>query len=1008
MTILHICWRDHQLAVWGEQESGIDELPFATSGQGVQPSPFDAGSDKLCGILKDLVWEEADFRSVPLALALPTVRLPRGEQPVPSQPFLCGAALPEHDKAHLTPWNVTAVHLSWRMAFTLLGRVSERRLADEVFAAAELLAVADLFRYVGALVARGKFLPDLRTGAGGDYEAWWRPVIDGAEQGRLEALAARVPPVASCGRAQALLEELTDRLVRFSVVTTLSRAQAERGKFYSVHDAWFSTLRGEERTIRWKEPHELEALRENVCRWRRPVEGGHTKGVSLLFQLEEPDGPETPWFLQVRLSNGAQTYAFPQTVGGSAGGPCADEHVLLSLGQAVMLFSPLTRAEAHGNGFGCLLNTEEAHAFLSTSAALLEASGYGVRLPAWWHQGKAQAVALLADASPLAAVPDAQHTLDEKVEINWTVTLNGEPLTRQELEQLLKAQTPLVFFRGQWIQVEVRQLQDALRVWQRKSADTFSAMEVVRLALGTAEHGGLEVSQVRGGGWLDPFLGRLSGEQTFELLPAPATFCGELRPYQMRGFSWLSFLRTWGFGSCLADDMGLGKTIQALAFLLHEKERGEKRPVLLVGPMSVLGNWLREAQRFAPHLRCLIHHGPQRWHGDSFAREAQTVDVVITSYHLLYRDYTDLRKVGWAGILLDEAQNIKNPDTHQAQAARALQAEYRIALTGTPMENHVGDIWSIMDFLNPGMLGKRSVFREKFFRPIQSGTDSGARTRLRRVTTPFILRRLKTDKQIIADLPEKIEGKVYCPLTLEQARLYDEVLETFHREVELSEGIARRGLILAVLTRLKQICNHPANYLGQTQALARRSGKLVRLEEMLEETFARGESALVFTQYAEMGGLLKRDLCQTFGREMPFLHGGVPRKERERLVQTFQESAEPLAFILSLKAGGTGLNLTRASRVFHYDRWWNPAVEDQATDRAFRIGQTRNVMVHKFICNGTLEDRIDALIAHKTALASEIVTHGEAFLTELSNAELHEILSLSETAVADETEEDAR
>jgi len=529
---------------------------------------------------------------------------------------------------------------------------------------------------------------------------------------------------------------------------------------------------------------------------------------------------------------------------------------------------------------------------------------------------------------------------------------------------------------------------------------------VVRLALGAGGYGGLDVAHVRSGGWLAPFLQRLCGEQPFEVLPAPEDFCGELRPYQLRGFSWLVFLRTWGFGSCLADDMGLGKTIQALAFLLHEKKRGETRPVLLVGPMSVLGNWLREAQRFAPGLRCHIHHGPQRCHGESLVNQAREADVVITSYHLLYRDYSDLRKVGWAGILLDEAQNIKNPDTHQAQAARALQADYRMALTGTPMENHVGDVWSIMDFLNPGILGRRTVFREKFFRPIQSGTDPSARVRLRRVTTPFILRRLKTDKQIIADLPEKIEGKVYCPLTGEQARLYEEVLQSFQRDVELSEGIARRGLILAVLTRLKQVCNHPAHYLGQKQALAKRSGKLVRLEEMLEECFARGESALVFTQYAEMGALLKRHLCQVFACEMPFLHGGVPRRERDRLVQAFQESTQPLAFVLSLKAGGTGLNLTRATHVFHYDRWWNPAVEDQATDRAFRIGQTRNVMVHKFICGGTLEDRIDALIEHKTALAAEIVSSGEAFLTELSNAELRDILSLSSTAVAEESDEE--
>mgnify|MGYP001454580537 CR=1 FL=1 len=1013
MTILHICWLDNQLAVWGEQPARLSGALPVVEDKGARPSPFDVGEDRLASILTELLWEkEEGVRIGSLSLALPTASTPQGEYPVPSQPFLCETAdgelrpLSEAFPARLELWRVTAAHLSWRKAFALLGLASERRLADEVFAAEDLLVGADNFRYAGALVARGKFLPDLRRGSGSDFEAYWRPVIDGAEEQRVQALAARLPPVAACGRAprrvtDELLEELTDRLVRFSVVTTLSRAQAERGKFYSAHDAWFSALRGERRTIRWHPASDLEALRESVRHWRRPVELGLTKGAAILFQLDEPDDAEKPWFLRVRIKRGEQTCAFSAEVGKPADGYCAGEHLLLSLGQAGMLFPPLARAEAQAGGFGCLLRADEAYAFLTTSSALLEASGYGVLLPAWWSKGKPHAVALRADVSPQAA--GGRHTLEAKVDVNWTVTLNGEPLAPEELGQLLKAQTPLVFFRGQWIQVDVRQLQDALRVWQRKGVDTHSALDVVKLALGTAGHGGLDVAEVRGAGWLDPFLKRLRGEQTFEILPTPPLFCGELRPYQVRGFSWLAFLREWGFGACLADDMGLGKTIQALAFLLREKERGEKRPVLLVGPMSVLGNWLREAQRFAPALRCLLHHGAGRGHGDSFAREAQAVDLVITSYQLLYRDYTNLRKVRWAGILLDEAQNIKNPDTHQAQAARALQGDYRIALTGTPMENHVGDIWSIMDFLNPGLLGKRSVFREKFFRPIQSGTDPGARTRLKRVTMPFILRRLKTDKQIIADLPEKIEGKVYCPLTLEQARLYDEVLETFRRDVALSEGVQRRGLILAVLTRLKQVCNHPANYLGQTTAaLARRSGKLTRLEEMLEETFACGESALVFTQYAEMGALLKRYLCQTFAREMPFLHGGVPRKERDRLVQSFQESPEPLAFILSLKAGGTGLNLTRASRVFHYDRWWNPAVEDQATDRAFRIGQTHNVMVHKFICGGTLEDRIDALIEHKTALASEIVTSGEEFLTELSDAELDEVLRLSETVVDEE------
>ncbi len=1002
MVILHTCWREGRLCVWGEQEACEASPPAAAPSARPPVSPFDPGVDALrAALAKSWAGVEPAVPAVGhLSLTLPTRRLKTGSVPVPSQPFLFsleeGAAPPE-GLVGMQPWLVSAAECPWQTFFALLGRCAERRLADDVFAAEDLLAFAELFRYAGALVARGRFLPDLRQAADGVYEARWRPSIDREENRRLDALAGRLPASGCCGLpartvGEAFLDETLDRLVRLSVTTTLSRAHAERGKHYSAHDAWFSALRGESRAVRWEAARELDALCAQLDVWRRPVEGGRERDEQVALALTEPAAPAEPWFLQIAFA--------------SAPGGCPTENMLLSLGQAAMLFPPLSQAEQHLAGLGCQLTPEEAHAFLTVSSPLLVAAGFEVRLPAWWPQGAARALSLEADVTPQEGSAGQPENLPaERVDIRWTVTLDGEPVTREELEALLQAPSPLVFFRGRWILVDVRQLQSALRVGRRGADTAHSAMEVVRLALGVGSgQYGLDVSAVRGSGWLDPFLKRLRGEQTFETLPAPAAFHGELRPYQLRGYSWLAYLRHWGFGACLADDMGLGKTIQALAFLLHEKERGERRPVLLVGPMSVLGNWLKEAARFAPGLTCLLHHGPGRWHGDSFVREAQAADMVVTSYHLLYRDYVALRKVGWAGVLLDEAQNIKNPDTRQAQAARALQAEYRLALTGTPMENHVGDVWSLMDFLNPGMLGKREVFREKFFRPIQSGTDPGARSRLRRVTTPFILRRLKTDKQIIADLPEKVEGKVYCPLTREQARLYEAELEAFQRELAEAEGIGRRGLILAVLTRLKQICNHPAHYLKQTaQPLSHRSGKLARLEEMLEEVFERGESALVFTQYAEMGGLLKRHLCHTFGRDMPFLHGGVPRKERDRLVQAFQGSAEPLAFVLSLKAGGTGLNLTRATHVFHYDRWWNPAVENQATDRAFRIGQTRQVMVHKFICGGTLEERIDALIESKSALVGEIVTSGETFLTELSDEALREILALSETVVVDES-----
>jgi SNF2 family DNA or RNA helicase len=398
----------------------------------------------------------------------------------------------------------------------------------------------------------------------------------------------------------------------------------------------------------------------------------------------------------------------------------------------------------------------------------------------------------------------------------------------------------------------------------------------------------------------------------------------------------------------------------------------------------------------------LVHHGVDREKTAAFKRGVAKHAIVVTSYALLARDFETLREIQWGGVILDEAQNVKNPQTLQARAARALEAGYRIALTGTPVENHVGDLWSIMEFLNPGLLGSQAEFKKLFFTPIESGGDKPAAERLARLTRPFVLRRLKTDKSIIRDLPDKLEMKVFCNLTKEQAALYAAVGREAEAVIESADGIKRRGLILAALTKLKQICNHPAHFLGDGSELAGRSGKLARLCEMLEEVLESGERALVFTQYAEMGRLLQRHLGKTFGREVLFLHGGATRAERDLMVERFQAKGEgPAVFVLSLKAGGTGLNLTNATHVFHYDRWWNPAVENQATDRAHRIGQTKKVQVHKFICAGTLEEKIDAMLERKKQSAERIVGAGEGWLTELSNAELRQVFALSAEAVGD-------
>ena len=856
----------------------------------------------------------------------------------------------------------------------LLSRCGERRVENGVFADDSMLQANLVLRRVGELVAQGRFLPGIEEQDDGIWTARWRPL----DRSQVSALAPKIEA--------RLLECVTDALVRASVVTTLSDAQARNGHFYSAHDAWFAALRGESPVIRWKETADLRKLRDEIEVWNYPVTWQQQTSNTLRFELSPPDCGEESWPLKIQISGSNGLTPFPADLSNS---PLPRE-LLLALGQAVTFFPPLATAAGYDGRLECRLSRDEAYVFLVSAAQTLNYAGYEAAAADTIDLTNHSVEWVLEGGDTADNTPD----LDAALPVRWSLTIDGQPLSRDELSMLMNSNSPVISLRGRWIMADLKKLRDALRSAVRRTDDKLTAREIIRYAFGISDRNGLAVSTVRCGGWLQPLIRQLEGREDFSELEPPAGFTGTLRPYQLRGYSWLAFLRAWGFGACLADDMGLGKTIQALAFLLHEKAKGETRPVLLVAPMSVLGNWEREAARFAPGLRCRLHHGANRQRGDELLAAAGKTDVVLTSYALLHRDYTELRRIKWAGILLDEAQNIKNPDTRQSRAARALDADYRIALTGTPMENNVGDIWSILDFLNPGILGPRNQFRQNFFIPIQTGTDPDARLRLRRISSPFILRRLKTDRRIVADLPEKLESKVYCTLTPEQSRMYREVLESFDRDLDAAEGNSRRGLIFGVLTRLKQICNHPENYLGGNFAEAERSGKLTRLEEMLEEVFSEGESALVFTQYAEMGSLLQGYLSRAFAVEMPFLYGAVSRPARDKMVADFQKGGKPRAFILSLKAGGIGLNLTRATHVFHFDRWWNPAVEEQATDRAFRIGQTRRVMVHKFICGGTLEEKIDRMISDKTALSTEIVGSGEQFLTELSNERLREILQL--------------
>ena len=677
-----------------------------------------------------------------------------------------------------------------------------------------------------------------------------------------------------------------------------------------------------------------------------------------------------------------------------------EEELLAGLGRASRLFPELDLELHSAAPAGIALDTAGAFRFLRETGPLLSGAGFGVLLPDWAR--KARLGLKVTTRSKQAAGSGAKQPafgMADLVDFRYELALGDETLDADDLAELARLKVPLVRLRGQWVELDDRHVQAALKFLQRRRTGTMPAADALLAGLRGVDDE-LEVVSVDADGWLGDLL---SGQADQRLAPAgtPASFRGELRPYQERGLAWLSFLGSLGLGGILADDMGLGKTPQTLSLLANDStSAGQQAPTLLICPMSLVGNWEREAERFTPDLRVHVHHGAGRLAGPELAETLNAADLVITTYGMVARDREALSAIGWRRVVCDEAQNIKNSATRQAQAVRSLPAGSRIALTGTPVENRLTELWSIMEFTSPGLLGPAEKFRTAYAIPIERSGDAEATARLKRITGPFILRRLKTDKTIISDLPDKLEMKIWCNLTPEQASLYQATVTDMLAKIEAADGIERRGLVLATMARLKQACNHPAHLLGDGSRLDGRSGKLARLEEICDEVVAGGEKALCFTQYAEFGRMLQPYLAARLGCPVLYLHGGTPKKQRDGMVSRFQAITDPAVFILSLKAGGTGLNLTAANHVIHIDRWWNPAVEDQATDRAFRIGQRKDVQVRKFVCVGTVEERIDAMIEEKKALAERIVGTGESWLTELSVAELRQVIALSPEAVS--------
>ncbi|MEU5877923.1 DEAD/DEAH box helicase [Spirillospora sp. NPDC047279] len=680
----------------------------------------------------------------------------------------------------------------------------------------------------------------------------------------------------------------------------------------------------------------------------------------------------------------------------------AEETLLAGLGRALRLFPDMAPALDSPVPAEVVLDTAGAFRFLRQAAPMLAAAGFGVLLPQWAGKGRLgmKLTTRTEEGEGSGAATSSGFDLKGMVDFRWDLAIGDETIDEAELEELARLKTPLVRLRGQWVELDEEQLEAALEFLRHPRQGRMTAAQAMQAVIHAGEES-LPLVRVDADG---TFGDLLSGEADRRLEPmsTPEDLNAQLRPYQERGLAWLTFMDELGLGALLADDMGLGKTISLLSLLVHEREGGGKpEPTLAILPMSLVGNWQREAARFTPKLRVYVHHGTGRHRDEDLVEAVRQADLVLTTYGTAARDAEMLAGIAWGRVVCDEAQALKNSGTRQARAVRSIPARSRIALTGTPVENHLTELWSIMEFANPGLLGPRTVFRERFAVPVERDGDEQAALALKRATRPFILRRLKTDKSIISDLPDKQEIKLYCNLTREQASLYQATVDDMLQQIAEADDKQRRGLVLATMAKLKQVCNHPAHLLKDGSRLQGRSGKLERLEEICEEVLEQGEKALVFTQYAEFGSMLQPYLASRLDRPVLWLHGGTSKQRRDELVQGFQEDREPAIFLLSLKAAGTGLTLTAANHVVHVDRWWNPAVEDQATDRAFRIGQTRNVQVRKFICVGTMEERIDEMIERKKALADTIVGTGEDWLTELSVAELRDVLRLSPEAVSD-------
>jgi hypothetical protein len=987
--VLHVVfWHHGRLAFWAEDPAAADDVqppqhPFALPAARLVPALPGAG----------------DATAMPLGMHLPTA----GQRPVPS--WSPDAAQPEE-------WQVEAAVLPMCQAVGVLRQVQE---ALPFRSGHDVLWLQALLGWATALVAAGRVLPQ-PPASPEQPTSRWQPLLSGGDDAeRLAAFDRSRPGALTAALENEGTPKTADLLA--ALVDGVAREALQQGRWLSDKDP--AMLRRADWTMHWLlslvastgqlalPDIQQHALREQLAAFRHP-DMAPARAYHLCLRVEEPAGDDE-WPLTVLLQadddpalavdlaaiRTGEAALRPDLAADAGRFPAIVRRLLW---QAAPAFSPLWPVTQPGGPSRLALTEAEVQRLLVDAAPKLAARGVAIAAPDWWA-GEPTSLQVHLTVQPTKASELGWSAL---CDFQWQVALGDQVLGEAEFRRLIQQKRALVKVQGRWVVLNPGSLAEVDAAIHQAKGQPVTLLEAMRL-LADHPQGGDQAVTVRAGGWLADLVADREADRVADEA-VPATFQATLRPYQCRGLSWLAFTSRRHLGACLADDMGLGKTVQLLALLAWERaEQQILGPTLLVAPMSVVGNWQRETARFVPSLRVYVHHGGGRHRGRGLAKAAATADLVITTYGLLAREEAALAAIPWGRIVLDEAQHIKNPQARQTKAAFALQAPHRVAMTGTPVENRLAELWSIMQFLNPGLLGSFGHFQKTYAGTAAKQAVSPDLERLKRLTAPFILRRRKQDPGIAPDLPEKWEITTYCNLTTEQAALYKAVVEEMLERIRNEAGMRRKGLILTMMTRLKQICDHPALVLDDEAPLGGRSGKLESLEDALTDVLALGEKALIFTQFTSMGQRLVAYLHETLQVPVAYLHGSLGKAERDRLVAEFQSADGPPLFVLSLKAGGVGLNLTAATHVIHYDRWWNPAVEDQATDRAHRIGQTQRVQVRRLVCAGTLEEKIGELMASKRDLAERVIgSSDDAWVTELSTEDLRSVFTLSADAVAED------